>query len=310
MAIPLPRPSATPHRCWPCEGRSSTRSMTLQAASVKVFSASTEGLGRLAAFLPTGNARSSTTGDREPQGFSVLTACAAENGIPLPRRPPGTTIMHWTGPRRRFHAWGAKPVSTSPDANELVTELCDGNQRAADQLMPLVYEELRQLADSYLRRERPDHVLQPTALVHEAYLRLVDQTRADWQGKTHFKAVAAVAMHRALIDHARASKSQKRGGQWRPITLYDAFLLARPRKLDPLVLHEALDKMRKLDERQSRVVELRLFGGLSSDEIARVLGVSARTVERDWRMGQAWLRKELSEESDEATKRRSDEGME
>ena len=199
-------------------------------------------------------------------------------------------------------------MSTSPDANELVTELRDGNQRAADQLMPLVYEELRQLADSYLRRERPDHALQPTALVHEAYLRLVDQTRADWQGKTHFKAVAAVAMHRALIDHARASKRQKRGGQWRTITLYDAFLLAGPRKLDPLVLHEALDKMRGLDERQCRVVELRLFGGLSSDEAARILGVSARTVERDWRMGQAWLRKELSDESDEATKRRSDEG--
>ena len=161
--------------------------------------------------------------------------------------------------------------------------------------MPLVYEELRTLAEGYLRRERSDHTLQPTALVHEAYLKLVDQNRVDWQGKTHFKAVAAQAMHRALVDHARARNREKRGGKWRRVTLYDAFALAGAHKdLEALALHDALEKMQRLDERQRKVVELRLFGGLTSEEAGRILGVSARTVDRDWKMGQAWLRRELS----------------
>ena len=184
-------------------------------------------------------------------------------------------------------------MTSPPEATELLTDLSAGNERAADQLLPLVYEQLRDLAEGYLRRERSGHTLQPTALVHEAYLRLVDQTRVDWQGKTHFKAVAAAAMHRVLVDHARAHNRQKRGGEWRRATLYDAFLLAGDRELDPLILDEALEKMRQVDGRQCRVVELRLFGGLTSEEAGRILGVSARTVERDWRMGQAWLRREL-----------------
>ncbi len=184
-------------------------------------------------------------------------------------------------------------MSSPDDVTKLLTEIGRGDERAADRLLPCLYEELRELAEGYLRRERPDHILQPTALVHEAYLRLVDQSRVNWQGDTHFKAVAAEAMHRVLIDHARREKRQKRGGSWRRMALDDAFVLAGERDLDPLVLEEALDRMRQLDERQCRVVELRLFGGLTNDEIAKVLDTSLRTVERDWKMGRTWLRREL-----------------
>ncbi|MHC4416239.1 MAG: sigma-70 family RNA polymerase sigma factor [Planctomycetota bacterium] len=180
------------------------------------------------------------------------------------------------------------------DVTELLTAATRGDERAADRLLPRVYEQLRELAEGYLRRERPDHPLQATELVHEAYLRLVDQDRVGWKGKTHFKAIAAQAMHRVLLDHARSRDRQKRGGNWRRITLHDALLLAGDKVLDPLVLQEALDRMRRLDERQCRVVELRVFGGLTNDEVAEALGVSPRTVERDWKMGTAWLRRELS----------------
>jgi RNA polymerase sigma-70 factor (ECF subfamily) len=185
-------------------------------------------------------------------------------------------------------------MTTRPDATELVTDLSGGDARAADALLPLVYDELRGLAEGYLRRERPDHTLQPTALVHEAYLKLVDQRRVDWQGRTHFKAVAAQAMRRVLIDHARTQGREKRGGGWRRVPMYDAFQLGGGRGLSPHELLDALERMRTIDERQARVVELRLFGGLSGEEAARILGVSVRTVERDWKMGQAWLRRELS----------------
>ena len=184
-------------------------------------------------------------------------------------------------------------MSSPNDVTKLLTEMSRGDERAANRLLPCLYEELRELAEGYLRRERPDHILQPTALVHEAYLRLVDQSRVDFQGDTHFKAVAAEAMHRVLVDHARREKRQKRGGSWRRMALDDAFVLAGEKKLDPLVLEEALDRMRQLDERQCRVVELRLFGGLTNEEIAKALDTSLRTVERDWKMGRTWLRREL-----------------
>jgi RNA polymerase sigma-70 factor (ECF subfamily) len=185
-------------------------------------------------------------------------------------------------------------MGSQPDATGFLTDLVGGDRRAADRLLPLVYGELHELAEGYLGRERRDHTLQPTALVHEAYLRLVDQSRVDWQGKAHFKAVAALAMRRMLVDHGRARKREKRGGSWRRVTLHDAFVLAGPGRLEVMALHEALRKMHRLDERQARVVEYRLFGGLSSEEISRLLGVSERTVDRDWKMGQAWLRRELS----------------
>ena len=185
-------------------------------------------------------------------------------------------------------------MPSQPDPTELLADLSGGKQRAADELLPLVYGELRELAQGYLRRERPDHTLQPTALVHEAYLKLIDQTRVDWRRRTHFKAVAARVMGRILVDHARALGREKRGGRWRRVPMYDAFQLGGRHQRDPLDLTDAPEKMRALDERQTSVVELRLFGGLTGEETARILGVSVRTAERDWKMAQAWLRRELS----------------
>lgn len=184
-------------------------------------------------------------------------------------------------------------MASQPDVTGLVTELSGGCSRAADELLPLVYRELRGLAAGYLRRERAGHTLQPTALVHEAYMRLVDQSRVDWRGRTHFKAVAARAMCRVLIDHARSRDRKKRGGKWRRVTLDDAFVLAGSNPLDALAFHDALEAMRRIDTRQAQVVEMRVLGGLGSEETAAVLGISTRTVERDWKMGQAWLRREL-----------------
>jgi RNA polymerase sigma factor (TIGR02999 family) len=181
------------------------------------------------------------------------------------------------------------------DITQMLGEAGPDNQAARDALLQAVYEQLREAAEARLRQERAGHTLQPTALVHEAYLRLVDQTRVDWQGRTHFLAVAALAMRRILIDHARRRDREKRGGGWRRVALHDAFALRRDHDLDIVALHEALEKMAGLDERQAKVVELRIFGGMTAEETARMLNVSTRTVERDWKMGQAWLRRELSE---------------
>ena len=186
-------------------------------------------------------------------------------------------------------------MPSESDITQLLEDAGRGNQRAADELLESVYEEIREMAANALRRERSGHTLQATALVHEAYLKLVDQTRVDWKGATHFKAVAAKAMSRVLIDHARRKNREKRGGNWRKVTLHDAFALAKTNDLDMICLHEALEKMRKLDKRQHQVVELRLFGGLTGDEAAKILHVSSRTVDRDWKMGQVWLRRELNE---------------
>jgi RNA polymerase sigma factor (TIGR02999 family) len=185
-------------------------------------------------------------------------------------------------------------MASRPDATGLVTDLGGGSKRAADELLTLVYDELRGLTQGHFRQERPNHHLQPTAVVHEAYLKLVDQSRVDRTGRTHFKAVAAQAMRRLLADHARARGREEKSGRKRPVHMYDAFRLGGGHQLDLVRLHDALEKMGELDERQAGVVQLRLFGGLSDEEAARILGVSVRTVERDWRMGQAWLRRELS----------------
>jgi RNA polymerase sigma factor (TIGR02999 family) len=163
--------------------------------------------------------------------------------------------------------------------------------------MALVYDELRNLARAYMARENRGHTLQPTALVHEAYCRLIDQSRVDWQGRTHFRAVGARMMRRILVDHARRRDGLKRGGGMIRVTLGDAIL----RPLDPdvelpelLSLNEALEKLARLDERQARVVEMRFFGGLTMAEIAGSIGVSERTVADDWKHGRAWLKRELS----------------
>jgi RNA polymerase sigma factor (TIGR02999 family) len=163
--------------------------------------------------------------------------------------------------------------------------------------MPLVYDELRHLARAYMAREGRDHTLQPTALVHEAFIRLVDQSRVNWQGRSHFRAVGARVMRRILIDHARRRGSAKRGGGLQRVTLGDSLLRPPDPEIDLpdlLTLNDALDDLARLDERQARVVELRSFGGLTTAEIAEVLGVSERTVGDDWKHGRAWLKRELS----------------
>lgn len=168
-----------------------------------------------------------------------------------------------------------------------------GDREAPAKLMPLVYEELRQLARQYLRRERADHTLQATGLVHEAYLRLVDQSTATWQNRAHFFGVAAQVMRRILVDYARSHHAEKRGGNWDKLVFDEALAPAAERSVDLLALDDALQDLLALDPRQSQIVELRYFGGLTIDEVAEVLDVSPRTVKREWRMAKAWLRRQL-----------------
>lgn len=182
------------------------------------------------------------------------------------------------------------------DVADTLAELAGGKQDAADRLMPLVYDQLRGLARSMLNQESPGQTLQPTALVNETYLRMADQTRVDWRGKTHFFAIGAKMMRRILVDHARSKKRQKRGGGFQRIPLSDELRVTNRNDEDVLAVEAALSKLAELDPRQAQIVELRFFGGLTVEEVAEVLGVSKRTVESDWTMLRAWLRKELSDE--------------
>jgi RNA polymerase sigma factor (TIGR02999 family) len=170
------------------------------------------------------------------------------------------------------------------------------DRASAEELLPLVYDELRLLARRYLNRERPGHTLQPTALVHEAYIKLVDQSRVDWQGRTHFFAVGAKVMRNLLIDHARAKGRAKRGGGRHRVTLAEGLTPFANGELNIdqlLAVNESLDRLAELDPRQAKVVELRFFGGLTVPEVALVLGVSQRTIEGDWTHARAWLKREL-----------------
>lgn len=182
--------------------------------------------------------------------------------------------------------------SRTHEVTRLLRELDGGDPRVADRLIPLVYEELRRLAASYMADERPDHTLQPTALVHEAYLRLVDQRSVRWRSRTHFLAIAATAMRRLLIDHARRHRAEKRGGG-RRVTLSEGIAGGEAADLDVLALEEALTRLAEIDGRQAHVIELRFFGGLRVEEAAEVLGISPATVKRDWQHARAWLRREL-----------------
>jgi RNA polymerase sigma-70 factor, ECF subfamily len=189
------------------------------------------------------------------------------------------------------------PATPSEQATRIVNELAAGDHRAAEELMPLVYDEFRELAGAYLRQETKAHTLQPTALVHEAYLRLIDQTRVNWQGRTHFFAVGAQAMRRILVDHARARHRDKRGGGWHRIALDEHLMISSQHDADILAVDEAIDKLNAIDSRQARIVELRFFGGLTVEEVAQVLGISKRTVENEWKIIRAWMRRELAGES-------------
>ena len=185
-------------------------------------------------------------------------------------------------------------METRPgDVTQLLFELKGGNKSAEEQLIPLVYKELHRIASARLRNETPHHSLQPTALVHEAYLKLTKLREIDWQGRSHFFAVSATIMRRILVDHARANQTKKRGEGGTLVSLNDATVPAPERELEILALDEALKKLAKLDERKSKIVELRFFAGMNEEETGAVLGISARTVKRDWRVAKAWLYAEL-----------------
>lgn len=168
-----------------------------------------------------------------------------------------------------------------------------GDRQALDALIPLVYEELRRIAQHYLRNERPGHTLQSTALVHEAYVRLIKQDLPQWQNRAHFFAVAAQLMRQILVDHARAYRADKRGGGACKLTLDEAEKDSQPLDVDIVALDDALKTLSSMDPQQGKVVELKFFGGLSIEDTAEVLGISASTVKRDWITARAWLHREL-----------------
>lgn len=178
------------------------------------------------------------------------------------------------------------------DVTQLLQQWSDGQEQALDRLLPQIHGELRMLAASYLRRERPDHTLQPTALVNEAFLKLVDQRAVRWQNRAHFFGIAAQAMRRILVDHARAHAASKRGGAMRKVPLDDAVIGDVP-DVDLLALDQALTRLAAMDPQQSRIVELRFFGGLTTEETAEVMRISPATIGREWRMAKAWLSAEL-----------------
>jgi RNA polymerase sigma-70 factor (ECF subfamily) len=178
------------------------------------------------------------------------------------------------------------------EVTKLLIDWRDGNDEAASRLISIVYDELRRLASHYLARERPGHTLQPTALVHEAYLRLVEQKGANWQDRAHFFAVAAQTMRHLLVDHARARRTDKRGGDLQRVEL-DKVSVFETDSDEIVALDEALTRLKERDACQAKVVELRYFGGLSVPEVAEVLGISERTVKREWSMAKAWLYGEL-----------------
>lgn len=186
-------------------------------------------------------------------------------------------------------------IPQNAEITQLLIAWGDGRLEALEDLMPIVYADLRRLAAGYMRREAAGHALQPTALVHEAYVRLVDQKRVKWRNRAHFFGVAAGLMRRILVDAARRRRAEKRGGGWERVTLAgDEAAPGSHREVDVLALHEALERLAEFDPQQERIVELRYFGGLTIEETAEVLGISTATVAREWRIAKAWLRANLS----------------
>jgi RNA polymerase sigma factor (TIGR02999 family) len=187
--------------------------------------------------------------------------------------------------------------TVSPNITQLLLAWGDGDKKALDRLMPVVYQELRRLARNYMRGQRAGHTLQTTALVNEAYLRLIDSSQVRWQNRTHFFAISAQLMRRVLVDLARAKQSLKRGGDNQKVTFDEALPVFAEKETELLDLDEALEKLAQLNSRQSRIVEMRYFGGMSETEIAEALDISERTVRRDWNIARAWLFRELTTRS-------------
>jgi RNA polymerase sigma factor (TIGR02999 family) len=183
-----------------------------------------------------------------------------------------------------------------PEVTQLLVAWGNGDQVARDQLMSVVYHELHRLAHHYMKRESPGHTLQTSALVNEAFMRLIDQKDVRWQNRAHFFGIAAQMMRRILVDYARTRNYAKRGGGARQISLDEGLTVSLERSAEVVQVHEALEQLAKFDPRKSQIVELRFFGGLSIEETARVLGVSQGTVMRDWTLAKAWLRKEIVSE--------------
>jgi len=181
------------------------------------------------------------------------------------------------------------------EITQMLIELTGGNRDVVNQILPHIYDELRRLAGSYLRRERADHTLQPTALVHEAYMKLIDQKQVHWQNRAHFFGIAAQVMRRILMDHARKNTAEKRGGDADKLPLEEEILVVSHEKsADLIALDDALQALAEFDEQKAKIVELRYFGGLSIEETAEVMGVSVPTINRQWRMAKAWLHAELA----------------
>jgi len=185
-------------------------------------------------------------------------------------------------------------VQAPQNVTELLVGWSNGDKEALDRIMPIVYDELRKQAARYLRRERVGHTLQTTALIHEAYIRLVDQKNVRWQNRAHFFGISAQLMRRILVDHARTKGRAKRGGSDIRVSLDDANLIAKATDLDIIAVDEALERLAQIDEQQSKIVELRFFSGLTVEETAEVLKISPATVKRDWSMAKAWLHREIS----------------
>ena len=183
-----------------------------------------------------------------------------------------------------------------PETNvtQMLVDASNGKRDSLEQLLPLVYDELRRLADSFMRLERANHTLQPTALVHEAYLRLIDQREVNWQNRAHFFSIAAETMRRILVNHALSHKAAKRGGEATRVSIDEAASFAGGREIDLVLLDEALKRLAELDSDQARIVELRFFGGLTVKEVAEVTAISTATVEREWRTAKAWLQSQIS----------------
>ena len=223
----------------------------------------------------------------------------------ITRRKPENSLNHGCAtPGSWASARVARPLmadddSRLPEITELLIAWSGGRREALDDLMPVVYKDLRRIAAGYMQRERAGHPLQPTALVSEAYLRLIDQRRVQWRNRAHFFGVAAGMMRRILVDHARRRRAERRGRDWERVTLTGLDVAANePSQLDVLALHESLERLAVFDPQQARIVELRYFGGLTIDEAAEVVGVSEATVAREWTIAKAWLRANLAPQSE------------